>query len=192
MFARRASSCSSLPTLPSAASAALVSSPAGGCCFQFLVNSARTYIRTYRYISISVYIDKEYSGGAGRLLSFWLRLQWLKSRTCFLWSDSSLISSEKICCHDDWGVVWAFGKSFSYAYIVLLPLQQKCRRVEFLFVVVCRMANVAAGSLNMIPAFSFSWFKQVLVLMITLGSTAVSHFRPRYACNLGDYGHMRI
>ena len=70
VFARRASSCSSLPTLPSAASAALVSSPGGGCCFQFLVNSARTYIRTYRYISISVYIDKEYSGGAGRLLSF--------------------------------------------------------------------------------------------------------------------------
>jgi len=35
VFARRASPCSSLPTLPGAASAVLVSSPGGGRCFRF-------------------------------------------------------------------------------------------------------------------------------------------------------------
>ena len=37
VFARRSSPCSSLPTLPEAASAVLVSSPGAGCCSRFLV-----------------------------------------------------------------------------------------------------------------------------------------------------------
>ena len=48
VFARCASRCSSLPTLPRAASAVLASSPCGGCSFRLLVKISKLSIRTYR------------------------------------------------------------------------------------------------------------------------------------------------
>ena len=53
------------------------------------------------------------------------------------------------------------------------------------------MAKVVAGSLNLIPVFSFFSFKRDVFLMAPLGSTAVSHLRPRFAYILGNYGHAR-
>ena len=58
VFARRASLCSSLPTLPGATSAVLASSTFEGCCFRFLVKISHYVlsIRTYRYISTYIYL----------------------------------------------------------------------------------------------------------------------------------------
>ena len=47
-----------------------------------------------------------------------------------------------------------------------------------------------AGSLNLMPVFYFSSFKQDLFLMVPLGST-VSHLWLRYAYILDNYGHVR-
>ena len=44
--------------------------------------------------------------------------------------------------------------------ILLLLLQQQCCCFLLLFVIVCRMAKFVAGSLNLIPVFSFSSFKR--------------------------------
>ena len=48
---------------------------------------------------------------------------------------------------------------------MLLLLQQQCCCLLLLFVIVCRMANFVAGSLNLIPVFSFSLFKRALFSM---------------------------
>ena len=75
---------------------------------------------------------------------------------------------------DDWGVVWAIEKSVLYAYRLLLPppLLLLCVAIlllllqqQLLFVIVCRMPNFFAGSLNLIPVFSFSSFERDLFLM---------------------------
>ena len=48
-----------------------------------------------------------------------------------------------------------------------------------------------AGSLNLIPVFTFPSLKRDVFLMVPLGS-AVSHLRPRFAyIHLGNYGHAR-
>ena len=49
VFARCASPCSSLPTLPRLASTVLASSGCGGCSFLFLGQNTKLSIRTYRY-----------------------------------------------------------------------------------------------------------------------------------------------
>ena len=48
-FARLASPCSSLPTLPGEASAVLASSPGGGYCFRFLIEISQASIRTHKH-----------------------------------------------------------------------------------------------------------------------------------------------
>ena len=52
------------------------------------------------------------------------------------------------------------------------------------------MAKFGAGSLSLIAVFYFS-FKRDVFLMIPLGSTALSHLRPRFAYILGNYEHSR-
>ena len=71
--------------------------------------------------------------------------------------------------------------------MLLLRLQQQCRSFLLLFVIVCRMAKIVAGSLNLIPAFSFSAFKRDCFFYVPLGST-VSLLRPRFANMLGNCG----
>ena len=64
LFALRASPYSPLPTLPVAASAVLVSSPEA-CCFRFFSTylfRSQVSIRTYRYISVWVWINKKLDG----------------------------------------------------------------------------------------------------------------------------------
>ena len=74
--------------------------------------------------------------------------------------------------------------------ILLLLLHQQCCCFLLLFVIVCRLDKFVAGSLNLIPVFSFPSFKLDLFLMVLLGST-VSHLRPRFAYILGNYGYAR-
>ena len=54
VFARRASPCSSLPTLPEAASAVLASSPGDGCCFRFLLEITVPIPRIYSFVQIHI------------------------------------------------------------------------------------------------------------------------------------------
>ena len=71
------------------------------------------------------------------------------------------------------------------AILLLLPLQQQCCCFLLLLVIVCRIAKFGAGSLNLIPVFSFSSFKRDFIFDVPLGST-VSHLRSRFAyihCN---------
>ena len=88
VFARRASPCSSLPTLPGAASAVLASSPGDGCFFHFSLVKylfrLQASIHTYRYVPISVYLYKRFSGVAGRSLSLRPRRPWSESRMSVL------------------------------------------------------------------------------------------------------------
>ena len=51
--------------------------------------------------------------------------------------------------------------------------------LQLLFVIMCGMAKTVAGSLNLIPVFSFSSFKHGLFLMCLL--SVLSHLRPRFA-----------
>ena len=74
--------------------------------------------------------------------------------------------------------------------ILLLLLQLQCYCILLLFVIVCRIAKFVAGSLNLIPVFSFPSFKRDIMLRVPLGSN-VSHLQPRFAYILGNYGHAR-
>ena len=73
----------------------------------------------------------------------------------------------------------------------LLLLAAACCCLLLLFAIVCRMAKFVAGSLNLIPVFSLYSFRTRLMFNISLGSTAVSHLRPRFAYILSNYGHAR-
>ena len=77
------------------------------------------------------------------------------------------------------------------AILLLLP-QQECCCFRLLFVIVCPMAKLVAGSLDLLPVFVFSSFRPRFFAMVPFGST-VSHFRPRFACEyiLGNYGYTR-
>ena len=54
--------------------------------------------------------------------------------------------------------------------MLLLLLQQQCCVFLLLFVIVCQMAKVVPGLLNLIPAFSFSSFNRDPFFMVPLGS----------------------
>ena len=75
--------------------------------------------------------------------------------------------------------------------ILLLQLQQQCCCFLLRFVIVCRMAKIVAGPLNLLPMLSFSSFKRDLFLMYEYPLAVLSHLRPRFAYMLGNYGHAR-
>ena len=52
LFARRASNCSPLPTLPGAASAVLASPPGAGCFFRFFIKSILCYDPSHLFVFI--------------------------------------------------------------------------------------------------------------------------------------------
>ena len=58
------------------------------------------------------------------------------------------------------------------------------------FYTMCGMEKLVAGSLKLIPTFSFSSFKHELFLMYPLAAL-LSRLWPRFACILGHYGHAR-
>ena len=62
---------------------------------------------------------------------------------------------------------------------LLLLLKQQCCYFLLLFVIVCRMANFVAGSLNMIPVFSFSSIKRFMPLNSTVAFAASICIYPR-------------
>ena len=73
--------------------------------------------------------------------------------------------------------------------VALLPLllqKQQCCCFLLLFVIVCLMAMFVAGTLNLIPVFSFS-IKRDFFLMCSLA--VLSHLRLRFAYVLGNYRH---
>ena len=85
VFARRASPCSSLPTLPKATSSVLASYPDQGCSFRSFVEiifQSLISVRTYRYISIWHVSCKNTSGWTGRFNSI----------SIFAWFASVLFS----------------------------------------------------------------------------------------------------
>ena len=68
-------------------------------------------------------------------------------------------------------------------------MHKECCCFLLLFVIVCRMAKFVAGSLNLMPVFSFSSSKSDFLLMVPLDRT-VSHLRPRCSV-ITAYGHAR-
>ena len=72
-----------------------------------------------------------------------------------------------------------------------LFLQQRWCCFLLLLFIVCRMVKSGAGSLNLIPVFSLSFIQTRFIFDVALGSTAVSHVRPRLAYILGNCGHAR-
>ena len=63
-----------------------------------------------------------------------------------------------------------------YVYCLLLLRQHQCRCLLPLFVIVCRMAKFVAGSLNLIPVFSFSSLITRFVFDVPLASTVCVAF----------------
>ena len=79
-----------------------------------------------------------------------------------------------------------------YTAVVVVAAAVLCCCFLLPFVMVCRMSKFGAGSLNLIPVFSFSSFKSdIHIFDLPLGSTAVSHLRSRFAYILGNCGHAR-
>ena len=193
VFARRALPCSFLSTLPGSASAVLASSPCGGCCFRFCVKIFKLSIRTFSYIPITAYVYKKPSGVEGRSESVQCESRWFEPRMAlffvvranftFFVGAVHLVTSVKICTMM---IEVSSEQSRSQLYIciqsaaaaaaaaalcvaiLLSLLQQRCCCFLLLFVIVCWIAKFGAGSLNLIPVFSFSSFKRDLFLMYTL------------------------
>ena len=85
VFARRASPCSSFPTLPGAASAVVASSPGDGCCFRFLVKylkSAYSYVEVHTNLGQCIQ-DIEWGSGYSRSPPLLAQGRWFESRMIF-------------------------------------------------------------------------------------------------------------
>ena len=84
-----------------------------------------------------------------------------------------------ICIHSAVAAAAAAPAAALYCYTAVVGATAAA--CSLLFVIVCRVAKVVAGSFNLIPMFSFSSFERDLFLMVTLGSSAVSQVRLRFA-----------
>ena len=74
---------------------------------------------------------------------------------------------------------------FIHIVLLLLLLQQ-----VLLFVIVCRMENIAAGSLDQIPSSALLLFIQTrrILMYVPLGNTVAF---TASTCLIGSYGHAR-
>ena len=158
--------------------------PATGAVFVFLSKSllrSQAPIRTYRYISICCYCSHvrnrlveqvAFTPSAVRSLEWSLffccvacfHLFFFWHRVCF--HNRVLLGPDELYCTTCMpgmnvcmqSVAAAVAAVLCVAILVLLLLQQCCCFL-LLFVIVCRMANFVADSLNLIPVSSFSSFQ---------------------------------
>ena len=81
--------------------------------------------------------------------------------------------------------------SVAILLLLLLQQQQQCCCFLLLFIIACRMTKSVAGSLNLIPVFSFSSFKRDLRLMVPLGSAVWHYPASVFAYIFRQYGRAR-
>ena len=208
LFARRASPCSPLPTLPRAASAVLASSPGDGCCFRIFyqnncsdpkclfvrINTCQSDISHLRNRVVKqgafTHCASHGEGTIPGVLFFNFR--------CAVFFTSFLVW-QRVWFHNplplgpDTYYVYCV-RMYAYlaclhAYRVLLPpLLLLCVAILLLllqlllFLIVYRMVKFVAGTLILIPAFSFSSCKHDLFSMHDPLVVLLSPLRPRYAC----------
>ena len=116
-------------------------------------------------------------------------------------STTYFVTSVKICTMIEVSSEQWKGQLCTYADRMLLPLlmcvavlllllhQQYCCFV-LLFVIVCRMAKLGAGSYNLIPVLSFPSFKRDLFSMYRLAVLCVA-CTSRFAYIISNCGHAR-
>ena len=195
---RRASPCSSLRTLPGAASVVLASSAGVGCCFVFFFKPIVPIPHIYSYLSIHnnlicVVLEPEWVNRQVQIhehLCMLVRfpacsLSFLVYRTCsnsFCWASCGFTTDPSTSIRPDIrAIIFPYDVPGMMYLTCVIHIDYCCRCFclsmlvllllqLLLFVVVCRMAQNVDGSVSLIP-FSVS----ILFIQIRIFQGCVRH-----------------